>query len=180
MKTKATLGALLLVVTMTHAQTYTDNAEVTNGSEILEEIELSPQVLANLGIGSVVNPRNATLQGNSVFLTQIGDYNVASVTVFAKASEISLTQRGDENFAGLDYDVKTVISDIKQEGNRNTVYDIVKNKNADISLELEQNGNDLNFQRLGSNSLTQSLQFKQTEASPSLVIRSSTYGTIDN
>jgi hypothetical protein len=49
---------------------------------------------------------------------------------------------------------------------------LVNDPNADISLELEQNGDNY-FERNGVNEITKSLKFKQNEGSPDLIIRSS-------
>ncbi|WP_298325616.1 hypothetical protein [uncultured Dokdonia sp.] len=166
-----------------NAQTYNEDIKGTTkltNVELVEKDIVTKAALGDFGIGTAKNTRNATIQGNSVFITQIGDFNAALLNVKSRASEVNIEQNGDFNFTGLNYNVETVITDIKQEGNRNVVFDIVQDRTANISLDLEQQGNNLNFQRLGSNSLTESLQFIQTAASPSLIIRSSTNGTPDN
>ncbi len=163
------------------AQTYDVNQESELSSEdLIQSNILQYAVLHDFGIGIQKNTRSVDITGNKVFISQIGALNRAAVSVKSEASEIRLTQDGDENFAGLDYDVKTVITAITQKGNRNVVFDIVKDRNADVALDLEQQGDNLNFQRLGTNTLTESLQFFQTEASPYLVIRSITNGNPNN
>ncbi|TVZ51731.1 hypothetical protein OD90_0883 [Dokdonia sp. Hel_I_53] len=174
---------LFVGFSVTTAQTYssdTDEDTELSNQELIQKNILQYANLSDFGIKTQKNLRNETIEGNSVFITQIGELNAAAINVKSEASEIKLVQDGDQNFAGLDYVVKTVITEIQQKGNRNTVFDIINNEFADISLDLEQQGNDLNFQRLGSNSLTESLQFVQTQASPSLIIRSKTYGNPDN
>ena len=44
--------------------------------------------------------------------------------------------------------------------------------NAEISLNLIQNGDNLKFDKFGSNSITKNIKFTQTEASPTIIIRS--------
>ncbi len=170
---------LILLMTSAYSQTYKNETNSDDQKQLVEKELVSAQILTNLGVGTAQNDRNATLRGNSVVLSQIGDYNTAAINVVAQASEININQVGDQNYVGLDYKVKTAISEILQEGNRNTVYDIVNNRDADISLDIQQQGNDLNFQRLGVNKLTESLQFKQTEASPVLIIRSDSFGFVN-
>ena len=162
--------AILLCFQVSISQTYT-NTE-TNEDKVVSNENISRQVLSSLGIGTATNVRNSTVQGNSVFLRQIGDFNTVSVQVQTNASEISLFQNGDSNDISLDYVANTAITDLVQNGNNNRISDFINDANADVSLELIQDGDNLNFQRDGANGLTKSLKFKQTEASPTLIIRS--------
>ena len=162
--------AILLCFQVSISQTYT-NTE-TNEDKVVSNENISRQVLSSLGIGTATNVRNSTVQGNSVFLRQIGDFNTVSVQVQTNASEISLFQNGDSNDISLDYVANTAITDLVQNGNNNRISDFINDANADVSLDLIQDGDNLNFQRDGANSLTKSLKFKQTEASPTLIIRS--------
>ena len=73
--------------------------------------------------------------------------------------------------AELGYNVKTAIVDISQEGFRNVAFDFVNDPTANISLELTQTGDNLFFQREGTNSIIESLQFNQTVASPSIIVK---------
>lgn len=152
------------------AQTYKDTE--TNEDKVISNEDVSRQVLSSLGIGTSQNVRNSTVQGNSVFLRQIGDFNTVSVNVQTNASEISLIQNGDSNDISLDYLANTAVTDLVQNGDNNRITDFVNDLNADVSLDLIQDGDNLNFERNGANNLTKSLQFKQTEASPTLIIRS--------
>jgi len=150
-------------------QTYSE--EETNAEEVMEQ-EVSPDVFRNLGISNAPNPRNLQISGNSVSLRQIGEFNRIAVNTNTRASEISLSQNGNDNFTALQYDVNTAVANLQQNGNANTIYDYVINPEANISLDLIQEGDGLNFERFGTNSRTESLQLKQTNASPSIIIRS--------
>lgn len=156
------------------AQTYTDEEDTSiEGEEItLEGAQVNQTILANLGISTGVNPRSATLTGRSVFLTQIGSLNQVSIDVTAEASEVSIFQNGDQNFTGLQYVANTVITNLVQNGDQNIIIDFANDPSADISLDLTQNGDGLNFQRQGVNELTKSLKFTQTIGTPTLIIRS--------
>jgi len=139
---------------------------------VLEGENLTPLMLANLGIGNAPNPKNATIQGNSVSIRQIGEYNTTDIRTNTTASEINLLQNGNSNDAKLQYTAKTAVADLVQNGNNNRIVDFANNPNADISLDLEQNGDNY-FERNGVNEITKSLKFRQTEGSPDLIIRSS-------
>ncbi|MFC4635761.1 hypothetical protein ACFO3O_17760 [Dokdonia ponticola] len=165
----------LLCNTTLYAQTYEEDTEEqeVNGNEIVVDSQtVSSDILLNLGFDTSVNPRNQQITGNSVFLTQIGDLNVVAINSNTNSSEIQLTQRGNFNFAGLDYRANTVVTSITQNGDFNLVRDFVNNSEANVSLDLQQNGNNLTFERFGTNSLTQSMRFVQTAASPTIIIRS--------
>ena len=158
----------------TIAQTYSDNDDEDVSSEeiVIEGTEISQQVLSNLGIFTGVNPRSATLTGRQVFLRQIGELNAVVINVTADASEINVLQEGDQNQASLTYLARTVITDIQQLGSFNNIVDFANAPNIDLSLDLIQEGDYLNFQREGINELTKSLKFRQTEGTPTLIIRS--------
>ena len=164
------MGALLLITQISYGQTY--NESTSDEESVISNIELSKSVLSNLGIGTGTNPRNATIEGNSVFLEQIGQYNTTSIKTRTESSEINVLQDGNRNDVDITYEANTAIADLVQNGNNNQIVDFVIDENADISLDLIQDGNNLKFVREGVNSLTKSLKFKQTEASPVLIIRS--------
>ncbi|CAM3446850.1 hypothetical protein [Aequorivita lipolytica] len=163
----------LSIIPVASAQTYKENDDNTDGEQVVVQGQkISPEMLANLGIVGTPNPRNATVEGNSIFIRQIGDFNTASIRTATNASEINLFQNGNSNDTQLDYLANTAIADLVQNGNNNRIKDFVNAPNEDISLDLTQNGNNLNFERNGVNELTKSLRFKQTEASPTIIVRS--------
>ncbi|MCF6307508.1 MAG: hypothetical protein L3J09_06090 [Flavobacteriaceae bacterium] len=164
--------SLMFVVSVqiSYGQTY--NEEETNAEIIKNNEELKKSIFANLGIGTSVNPRNSQISGNTLFLTQIGEYNTASIITETNASEININQNGDVNTVDINYVANTAIANLTQNGNNNRISDFVRDRNADISLDLIQYGDGLIFVRKGVNSLTKSLKFRQTEASPILIIKS--------
>ncbi len=163
----------LIITPIVSAQTYKGNQDNTDGSEIVVQGKnITPAMFANLGMFNNPNPKNATLQGNAVSLRQIGDYNIASIQTNTNASEINLLQNGNSNKTQLNYTANTAVADLEQNGDNNQIRDFVNSPDADISLDLIQNGNDLNFERNGVNELTKSIKFLQTEASPTIIVRS--------
>ncbi|MDC6352450.1 hypothetical protein PP178_12895 [Zeaxanthinibacter sp. PT1] len=174
MKSLQFFTAVLFLFFLSHqclsAQTYKDDDD--EETDDLELQQTSPEVLGLLGINTETNPRNEQLQGNSVFLRQVGEFNQAAILTNTEASEIKVQQNGDFNRTGLFYNTKTAFADLQQNGDANTIRDFVIDPTADISLDLIQQGDGLYFERFGSNSLTESLQFRQTPASPVVIIRS--------
>lgn len=168
------LSGLVLTILFplcTFSQTYkTDNNK--SGDKIEIAPNMSPDVLAGLIINTNPNPKNAIIAGNSVYLQQIGDYNTTRIVTRTNASEINVTQNGDYNDTHIDYTANTAIVDLVQNGNSNRFRDVVNDPDANISVDLVQEGSYLNFEREGVNELTKSLKFRQTEASPTIIVRS--------
>ncbi|MAB57741.1 MAG: hypothetical protein CL524_09385 [Aequorivita sp.] len=165
--------ASILMVTSVWGQTYNREESSTNINEKVINVEnMSPQFLENLGIISVPNPKNSQIEGNSVYVQQIGSYNITNIKTQTNASEINLIQEGDFNETNLDYTANTAVADLVQKGSNNRIKDFVNNPDVDISLDLIQEGNYLNFERQGVNELTKSLKFRQSEASPTVIVRS--------
>ena len=131
----------------------------------------TPELFQSLGIDNSVNPKNATLTNNAVFVRQIGEGNRAAISTETNASEINLIQNGNQNGADLDYTANTIYTNIRQNGDYNIVKDFVYDPSVDASLELKQEGGNY-FERFGTNEITKSLKFKQTQNSPDIIIRS--------
>lgn len=130
------------------------------------------KLITTLGsaFASTVNFEN--IKGNSVFLTQIGEFNSTNIKNNSSNSSIEILQEGSFNKTTLNYTARTVYANIEQRGKSNTIVDNINNKDFNVSLELIQDGNNLNFVRDNVNRLTKTLKFTQSEASPSLIIRS--------
>lgn len=168
-------GTLLsgIIIPTVSGQTYKPENNNANGSKnIIQGENVSPEMLTNFGIITTPNPKNALIQGNSVYVRQIGDFNTTNIVTNTNASEINLLQNGDYNDTNLDYTANTAVADLIQNGNNNRIRDFVNNPDADVSLDLIQTGSNLNFEREGVNELTKSLKFRQTEASPTIIVRS--------
>ncbi len=172
LKTNIVVSCIMVLFALPFAFSQTYSEKESSSKEVLTDERLTPAVLATLGISTTPNPRSALIQNNAIFLKQIGDYNRVQIRTITEASEINLEQNGNYNNTTLDYTTKTAIANLLQKGNSNRILDFVNNPEADVSLDLIQEGSNLNFERNGVNEITKSLQFRQTEASPSIIIRS--------
>jgi len=172
LKSKLVVSCVITLFVFQFAFSQTYSEKDTSNKEAVTEQRLTPTVLANLGFSTAPNPRSAIIQNNADFIRQIGDYNQAAIATNTEASEINLLQNGNYNNTTLDYTSKTAIANLLQNGDSNRIFDFANNPEADVSLDLIQNGNNLNFERNGVNEITKSLRFRQTEASPSIIIRS--------
>ena len=162
------LCGVILLSTVTNAQTYISKDDPM----LIEDEVLTQSALEDLGIFAISNTRNEDLTRNEVFLKQIGEFNETNIKTQTQFSEINLTQQGNGNNANIDYRVNTAVTDIIQIGNFNSVKDYVNQPSADISLDLNQEGSFMQFERDGVNDLTKSLKFEQTSATPNIIIRS--------
>ncbi len=169
------LGITLLSLQSVEAQTYseenTDNEEIA-ATAPNSGIRFTQISLLDIGIGSGTNPVNQTLSGNSVLLNQLGSNNIAGIFTETQASDVTVNQNGNQNTVDLAYRTKTAFVDVEQNGNRNNITDLINRPDLDVSLELQQNGDGLNFQRFGANDLTKSLKFRQSESTRSIIVRS--------
>lgn len=171
MKKLILCGAFVFLGFVLSAQTY-NNEEDTQEEIVIEVTNATPMLFEALGIINQANPRSATLQGNNLFLRQVGEFNVANITTATEASDINVDQEGDNNNVTLAYRTRTAIADIRQLGDENIVLDFVDRPGSDASIDLQQTGNGLRFVREGTNSITESLKFRQTEAAPTIIVRS--------
>lgn len=159
---------MLLVTSVNFAQNYADENEAKKQQELLEQNQTTLFGFSS----SNDDAKLSSLQGNSVFLKQVGEYNAVKVVSKTNKSEINLSQNGFANKIRLDYYANAVLTDVAQNGDYNMVKDYVYGENENASLNLNQDGDNLYFERFGSNELTKSLKFNQTEASPLIIVRS--------
>ena len=175
MKNKIRNGLFIVLLSLAYsitAQTYSDDSDTVENADLVENNTIATTAaLQSFGINNQKNNRSSSLQGNTIFLQQIGALNSTDIFITSKASELTINQNGSENNVTLGYNVKTAIVDISQEGFRNVAFDFVNDPTANISLELTQTGDNLFFQREGTNSIIESLQFNQTVASPSIIVK---------
>lgn len=113
-----------------------------------------------------------TSASNSIFIQQIGQRNDVIANVKAVRSAIVLSQNGNDNAIDIDetsFDIKKSITQI---GQNNRVVDYSFDTKASTVLELKQEGDNLYFERYGTNELSNSLKFNMTGTARSIIIRS--------
>jgi hypothetical protein len=109
---------------------------------------------------------------NTVFIRQVGVDNVVLSNIIAESSDIKIIQNGDQNKIEINEAARTVDKIISQNGANNSVIDFSFNPNISTNLELIQEGNNLNFERFGSNELSKNLKFRMTGDTKTIVVRS--------
>lgn len=170
---KIYLLLLLLIFVGFSSQAQTFSKESPNSLEASSN--MSKAVLQNLfQVGNFLNYSSPTPvpTRSVVFLNQIGSDNDATINTITNASDIEVRQQGNSNFIKLDYTVNSVVADVTQLGDNNRVVDQVYSPDIDVHFDLTQQGNNLTTEKYGTNSLTESLKFKQTGFNKTLIIRS--------
>lgn len=112
-----------------------------------------------------------TLNENRVLIQQVGEGNNIDATIRSQSSNVSYNQNGDFNYIGIKVNVEDYTSTINQQGNNNNIFDQIYNTNAAASIELNQTGNNLHFERFGSNDIGDNLQFNMMGESRTIVVR---------
>ncbi|WP_159090786.1 hypothetical protein [Aquimarina aquimarini] len=124
---------------------------------------------------SQVSDRNAssvTMRDNAIFIQQIGANNRVFSSVVAESSNINIIQKGDHNKIDINESARSIEKVISQTGTNNSVIDFSFNPSIATKLELLQEGNDLIFERFGSNELSKNLKFKMSGDARTIIVRS--------
>ncbi|MHA7058411.1 hypothetical protein ACWGOQ_0014405 [Aquimarina sp. M1] len=121
---------------------------------------------------SVQVARENRVSNNAVFIQQIGTGNQVFSNIVAQSSDIRLSQNGERNLIEIDETSKEIEKIITQNGTNNIVTDFSFNPDISTSLELMQEGNNLSFERFGSNELSKNLKFTMTGNNRTIIVRS--------
>lgn len=149
-----------------HAQN-TENAEGT-----LVESQERFITLSQLQNNAAEQVARENLAGNNaVFIQQIGSDNQVFSNITAQSSDIRIIQNGDQNLIDINENSSEIQKLITQNGNNNTIIDFSFNPNATTNLDIIQEGNNILFERFGSNELSNSLQFRITGNNRTVIVR---------
>lgn len=170
-KIKDLVVVMLLCFSLQLSWSQTYSSESSEASTTVNGQEFSQSQFASF-FDTTPNTRLEVIQSNSLVIEQVGSNNNVSAKVATRASDINVYQNGLNNNIGLTYKVDAVVATLEQNGNENTILDYVIDPTAKVSLELQQNGNNLTFDKFGTNNITKNIKFNQTEASPTIIIRS--------
>tara|TARA_B100002049_G_C15902998_1_gene300731 strand:+ start:51 stop:557 length:507 start_codon:yes stop_codon:yes gene_type:complete len=141
----------------------------TDGKPDLKRDKLS---LFNSGVYEIQRAKTTLPKNNQVYLTQIGELNTININSQTNSSDIMVSQNGNNNDLNFKYIADHAMANVIQNGSNNQVVDYVNLPGETINLNLTQDGSNLSFDKYGSNTLTESLRFKQTGFSKTLIVRS--------
>ena len=127
----------------------------------------------NFLLNSNVANQSALQSGvNSVFIQQIGSDNFIFSNIVSESSNINIVQKGNQNSVEIDETALQIEKMITQTGNNNSVIDFSFNPDVSTNLELIQEGNNLTFERFGSNELSNNLRFRMSGEARTIIVRS--------
>ncbi len=150
---------------------YAQNSESQN--ESLVESQEQFITLNQLQNNTAVQVARENMAGNNiVFIQQIGTGNQVFSNITAQASDIRLQQNGEQNLIDINETSREIEKFISQNGDNNVVIDFSFNPDISTNLELIQEGNNLSFERFGSNELSKNLKFKMTGNARTIIVRS--------
>lgn len=116
--------------------------------------------------------RENMVGNNAVFIQQIGTGNQVFSNITAQSSDIRLSQNGEQNLIDINETSNEIEKFISQNGNNNRVTDFSFNPDISTNLEILQEGDNLSFERFGSNELSKNLKFKMTGNARTIIVRS--------
>ncbi|WP_299608161.1 hypothetical protein [uncultured Aquimarina sp.] len=116
--------------------------------------------------------RESFMNNNSVFIQQVGTNNQVFSTITAQTSDIRLNQNGEQNLIDINETSRDIEKFITQNGNNNRVIDFSFNPEVSTNLEILQDGDNLSFEKFGSNELSNNLKFKMTGNARTIIVRS--------
>jgi len=150
---------------------YAQNTE--NQEESLVESQERFITLNQLQNNTAVQVARENMAGNStVFIQQIGAGNQIFSSITAQSSDIRLSQNGEQNLIDINETSREIEKFITQNGSNNTVTDFSFNSDISTSLEILQEGDNLSFEKFGSNDLSKNLKFKMTGNDRTIIVRS--------
>jgi hypothetical protein len=116
------------------------------------------------------NINGSSTQDNNILIQQIGNYNRVFSQTQSQSSEIELIQYGDFNEIDLSINAPSISGKIIQNGNSNSILNSIYYTNLNVNLNAQQNGNNLTINKIGINSLSNSLQINQQGSFKSITI----------
>lgn len=107
---------------------------------------------------------------DGIFIEQIGDFNFVYTNLKAKTIKVEVIQEGDFNFYELVKESNTISVKALQKGEGNFTSNISLYNGYDTYVETLQEGNNLNIQSLGSNSISSNMKIIQKGTDASVIV----------
>ncbi|EHQ03572.1 hypothetical protein [Gillisia limnaea] len=110
-------------------------------------------------------------KSNEIFIQQIGVQNTIASNITSTSAAVNLNQNGNHNIIGINITSKSYRSNIDQKGDYNNIFENIYAPSSNISLNLSQNGRNNHFERYGSNSIGDKLEFNMNGNDKSIIVR---------
>ncbi len=165
---------LLPSYVLSQDKTETDNSKTKRVSEIYNFKQSTSNYLLLNQVEAIQRRQSNTNIGdrNIVVINQIGDSNIAVSQTNSANSSLEYIQIGDRNTIKSSNSILQTTERLIQNGNDNAITNFSFGNVSNSSLQVLQNGNNLRFEKFGTNSLTENLSFRITGNNQTLIIRS--------
>ncbi|MDT0651262.1 hypothetical protein [Autumnicola edwardsiae] len=159
---------LLLFGIWCYSQEQVTTSELGNIDKDKQFITLA---LQNWEFGKEKMTRAST--SSHVFIVQVGSGNNVKSNISSPDAIVNMKQEGGGNNIDLQLETEKVRYNVFQTGNNNYLHDhTYAPLEPIIELNLEQNGNENQFYKYGTNSITNKLKFNLTGDSKAFIIKS--------
>ena len=147
------------------SQTYkTDESETTIRN-------ISDKNVVNNFLATNSTNENTFTDDNTIFIQQIGDFNVVKANTTSENSSIALSQNGKQNNIYLDITAKTIEENVQQEGNNNYFLDF-SSYGVDLhTANVVQQGNNQNITLFGGNSISEKIKINMQGDNKTIIVR---------
>ncbi|WP_106791707.1 hypothetical protein [Aquimarina sp. Aq78] len=166
------IQALGFFIFFTFSNGYAQNLKEENQLSITDQDKFITLSQVNNALSVRAESSSLSNGVNAVFIQQIGTSNAVLSTIIAESSDIKIIQNGDQNLVEIKESAREIEKSIIQTGNNNSVTDFSFNPDISTNLELLQEGNNLIFERFGSNELSKNLKFKMSGDARTIIVRS--------
>lgn len=107
---------------------------------------------------------------NEIYIQQIGLENAVNSNLISPLTEVKLTQNGSLNNIDLNVTAKSYFTHINQNGDYNNVFENIYAPSSELSLNLSQNGSNNHFERYGSNSIGDKIEFNMNGNNKAILV----------
>jgi len=167
MKKQPFIIALLLFTLGTITSSLAQNYERPTSKE--QEANLN-ELNAGVAIFQAPTTNNLSLNGNSVFIDQLGSNNDITLFNEANSSRITIQQQGFNNNIFTEVIANSIEQQVLQIGNNHSYLDFT-NTVGTHNISLTQEGQNQNLVVHGENSLSEGMSIQMQGQSQSIIIR---------
>ena len=155
----------LLFVLGANAQNY------TNSKVELEGFQEKPAEMSFLSSQNSKSSFNKTPVTNNVFISQVGSDNNAIVDTKSNNADLKITQKGYNNELYYQVSAASIVGDIVQNGDSNSIFHTNPYELKSHNAEILQNGNNQNVEWSGSNSISEKIKMSMQGDNQTIIIR---------
>lgn len=147
-----------------------ENDAGSNASIIVPNGDLAYIIASSNDAAANNKPTENPKSRDGVLIEQIGDFNFVYTNIKANSIAVQVTQEGDYNFYELIKEANVIKAKAMQKGQNNVTLHNALYTGYDLYMETVQQGNNLEIQSIGSNSISDNMKIIQTGTDASVII----------